>query len=162
LTVFEENPCRWNLFEVFQIDRSLTDKRAINERVRLTRDQWKFNQEKVLLRNGALCAIEESRLNELEGRLSKPLQRLKDEQFAHQFHSFAGDDELLGAVKGLTEVTAPAQMPSVAGAALVGAIGPLLPAITPPRLEDDLPWPDPPEAFSVKREPLEDAILRDC
>jgi hypothetical protein len=160
--MFEENPCRWNLFEVFQIDRSETNKRAILHRVSDTRDLWKHHEEIVVLRNGERRPTEEARLNELEGRLNNPLQRLKDEQLAHQFHSFAGDEELQSAVMRLTEAVVPAQTPSVAGAALVSAIGPLLPSISPPRMEDNLAWPDPPAAFQVEQESLQDAILRDC
>ncbi len=160
--MFEENPCRWNLFEVFQIDRSVTDLKALRERVGDTRDLWKHHDGKVTLRSGEVHEIEEARLNDLAGRLFNPLLRLQEEQFAHQFHSFAGDDELLGAVKALAQEAAPLPAPTVASAVLVSAIGPLLPTLSPPRLEDNLPWPDPPAPLPVEREKLEDAILRDC
>jgi hypothetical protein len=158
--MFEENPCRWNEFEIFRIDRSMTDQRAIRLRVSDTREIWNYQEKKVVLRNGEKRAIEEARLNEFQGRLDDPLQRLKDEQFVHQFHSFAGDEELSSAVRGLAETELPVSVPTVAGAALLSAVGPLLPDITPPVLEDDLPWPQPPAAFDVEQEPLEDAMLR--
>ena len=105
------------------------------------------------MRDGELHAIEEARLNALQARLFNPLQRLKEEQFVHQSHSFSDDNELLGAVKGLTEVAVPVQVPTVAIAALVKTIGPLLPTISPPRRDGNLPWPDPPAPFEVEREP---------
>jgi hypothetical protein len=159
--MFEENPGRWNLFEVFQIDRSLTDLRSIRRSVQDALDRWRQNGGKVELRNGEKCHAEEAKLNELSGRLFDPVRRLKNEQFAHQVHSFAGDEELHEAVTGMTGVAAQALMPSVAGSALVAAIGPLLPTISAPRQEDDLPWPDPPSPIAIDMEPLQDAVLRE-
>jgi len=160
--MFEENPCRWNVFEAFQLDRSTTDLRAIRERVSDTFDVWKYHHEQIKLRNGELRAIDEARLNELKKRLENPLQRLKEEQLAHQVHTFAGDEELLSAVRGLAEPDAPGSVPTVAGAALLKSIGPLLPVVSAAKLEDDLPWPEPPSPFALERESLKDAILRDC
>lgn len=160
--MFDENPCRMNLFEIFQIDRSVTDLRAIRGRVNDTLDLWKHNENKITFRTGEVHAIEHALLNALQGRLFNPVQRLKEEQFAHQVHSFAGDEELLGALRSLTEEDAPIRVPTVAMATLVSAIGPLLPAVSPPQLEDNLPWPEPLAEFHVARESLADAILRDC
>jgi len=160
--MFEENPCTWNALEIFQLDRSVTDLKSVRERHSATRDEWKFNDQKIRLRNGEVRALEEARLNEFQKRIDDPVRRLQEEQYAHQFHSFAGDEELLAAVNRLEQNQSTAEIPMVGGSALVSAIGGLLPEVKPQRIEDDLPWPDLPKPTPVEDEPLEDAILRDC
>jgi hypothetical protein len=160
--MFEENICRWNALEIFQLDRSVTDLKSIRERESVTRDDWKFNDHKIKLRNGELHALEEARLNEFQNRIDNPIRRLQEERYVHQVHSFAGDEELLTALNQLVREQGAAEIPMVGGSALVSAIGGLLPTVTPPCMEDDLPWPDLPKPMHIDDEPLETAILRDC
>lgn len=159
--MFEDNPCRWNVFEVFRIDRSTTELRDIREREKLARDELVQNLGQVRLRNSELRASNEAQFNGLAKLLYDPVLRLQEEQFVHQAHSFASDEELVNALRGLSEQEEPPEVPAVAGAALVGALGPLLPNLSRPHMEDNLPWPEAPTPFEIEREPLEDAILRE-
>ena len=160
--MFDENPCRWNALEVFQVNRSTTDRKTIMERENEAQKLWKLQELQIVLRNGEKHPLDEARLNRLRERLDKPLLRLQEEQLVHDFHSFAGDLELLEAVRNLTAETAHVQTPAVAGEVLVSAIGEMLPVIEPPKMEDDLPWPEPPAPLPVEREALSVTILRDC
>lgn len=160
--MFEENPCRWNALEIFRLDRSITELNAIYERERATRDEWKFNDRKIKLRDGEVRALEEARLNEFQKHIDNPVLRLQEERYAHQIHSFAGDEELLIAVNQLDGEQSGEEIPIVAGSALASVIGGLLPSVEPAQIEDDLPWPDSPKPMPVENEPLENAILRDC
>ena len=161
IAMFEDNPCLQNPFEVFRIDRSETDLRAIRERVKDARETWEFDGRKIKTRGGAELAVDEAHMNEFQARLFDPLCRLKEEQFVHQAHSFAGDSELSQAVG---EFLAPAEAAALPGgdrAAVLKVLAARVPPIPAPHLADDLPWPAWPEPFQVETETLEAAILRD-
>ncbi len=159
--MFDNNPCRWNALEIFQIDRSTMERKVLNERINRTKEDWKFEGQKVRMRNGEMQALDEARLNDFQKRIDNPVLRLREEQLVHQVHSFTGNEEMLNAVKELQASQCTTAPPSVAGTALIGVIGALLPSIPSHPMQDDLPWPEPLPPFRVEEEPLADAVLRD-
>ena len=159
--MLEDNPCRRHAFEVFRIDKSATDLRAIRSQVKSAREAWDFDKHAVTGLDGVPFEVDEARLNELEKRLFDPLERLKEEQFVHQAHPFGADEELAGAIKDVLSHSVSAAISCDARALIAGALGPLLPEIPPPAMPDDLPDPKWPAAFPIERESLEQAIMRD-
>jgi len=157
---FSFNPCRRNIFDVFPIDKSQTDLKAINEKRRNAREQWQYGQ--LVARDGAKLTLSEAELNAFESLLLDPVERLKAEQFVHQAHRFSQDEELAACLQQLKNQTD--LLPELLAdlqAAILARLSRFLPPLAPPRLPDDLPWPAPPEPLDLLLEPLEAVILRD-
>lgn len=152
---------RHTLFDVFGLDKSETDPRAIQAAVRRAESRRKSGQ----LRgpDGAPIALSESELNHLKATLLDPLARLRAEQLIHQGHSFASDDELAQALAALAAVEPDPvdELLAFIPEAITAALGQTLAQVEPPTLEDDLPWPDEPGVLALELEPLEELILRD-
>jgi hypothetical protein len=159
---FSRNPCRHHLFEVFALDKSETDLRAILTTTQAARDRLHFG--KIVARDGTEIQISESELNALEKGLLTPVERLKAEQFVHQAHTFSRDPELAWCIEGLTgeDVDAlPELLAEVQGQTLLAVVRTTMPLLAPPPLADDLPWPPEPESRAPQRETLAEAVLRD-
>ncbi len=159
---FSNNPCRSHLFEIFALDKSETDLRTLRSAVNTTRDRLRFG--KIKARDGSEIELTEADFNALEEKLYDPLQRLQAEQLVHQEHLFAGDQELISALRELEDED-PAPFTDLLEEArpqvLLAVLQAFLPSFEPPVLVDDLPWPEEPEPFELHREPLEEAILRE-
>src|SRR6476660_9069107 len=89
---FTQNPCRHHLFEVFALDKSETDLRALRTAVQAARDRLRFGR--LLARDGSQLQLKEADLNALEKQLLNPVECLKAEQLVHQAHPFARDGAL--------------------------------------------------------------------
>ncbi len=159
---FSRNPCRSHLFEIFGLDKSETDLRALRSAVQTTRDRLRFG--KIKARDGSEIELTEADSNALEEKLFDPLQRLQVEQLVHQEHLFAKDPELISALDELKDED-PAPLTVLVEEArpqvLLAVLQAFLPSFEPPVLAVDLPWPEEPESFGLHREPLEDVILRE-
>jgi hypothetical protein len=159
---FSKNPCRHHLFEVFALDKSETDLRAVRAATQAARDRLHFGR--IVARDGTEIQISESELNALEKELLTPVERLKVEQLVHQAHAFSRDPELARCIERLAgeDVDAlPELLAEVQGQALLAVVRTTMPLLTPPPLADDLPWPPEPEGRAPRRETLEEAVLRD-
>lgn len=162
---FKSNPCRQNLFEVFQLDKAETGIRAIREAVQVTKRRFVNGGGKLPMRDGTEMELTEAQLNQMEKKLLDPLTRLKEEQIAHQAHRFAHDEAFGGRLQALAayEETA-GQVGTLLAetqSATLAMVKRYLPPFTPPALADDLPWPEPPAPGTPRREDLAAAILRD-
>lgn len=160
-TDFNINPCRRSIFDVFRLDKSETGIMAIRQAVLEAKERLKYGR--IVSRNGTEIEITQAQMNNLQDRLFDPIARLKEEQIVHQAHLFAQDVELVRAIEaleekgdGLEEVISDTRL------ALLQMVGRMLPPLEHSRLEDDLPWPDPPAPLALAREGLDEAILRDC
>lgn len=156
------HPCRYNAFEVFAVDPSETDLRLLRAAVQTARDRLRFG--KVVARDGRELELTEADLNTLEQELLDPARRLQAEQFVHPQHLFARDPEiglLLAELAGEEADPLPELLEEARPSILTAVLWTLLPTVTPPVLADDLPWPPDPEPCELKRESLEEAILRE-
>lgn len=152
------NQARRSIFHVFRIDKSVTDIKSINEAVNEAKRRVKFG--KVVAGDGT--PLDEAQVNSLLKSLLDPIERLKAEQFVHQAHLFSKDGELAECVSRLEQADDPLpQLLAASRGSVLSLLYRFLPPLTPPALEDDLPWPEPPTALALVREGLEDAILRD-
>ena len=157
---FQINPCRQNIFEVFRLDKVETDPGAILAAINKAKTQ--LSNGIMVARDGTEFSLSEAQLNNLEKILLDPLERLKAEQLVHQAHFFSHDEEFAGAAHALRQEDDSMQMLLVdMKSALVVVLGQFLPSFTPPHLEDDQPWPDPPAPLELVREAWTAAILRD-
>lgn len=160
---FKVNPCRCSVFDVFQLDKTETDIRAIREAIRETKNRFKCG---VLVNaDGIPMSLTEAQLNNLEKKLLDPVERLKEEQLAHQAHPLGKDEALSSCLQALAarkegdDPTA-ALFAEMQGA-LLKLLGRFMPPLDPPHLDDNLPWPESPAPMTLVREGLEEAILRD-
>lgn len=157
---FSFNPCRQNIFDVFPIDKSETDLKAINEKRRSAREQWQYSQ--LVARDGSKLTLSEAELNAFERLLLDPVERLKAEQFVHQAHSFSQDEELAACLQQLeNQADLLPDLLADLQAEILAGLSRFLPPLAPPRMPDDLPWPAPPGPFALALEPLEALVLRD-
>ncbi|HWP43376.1 MAG TPA: hypothetical protein VNO14_09090 [Blastocatellia bacterium] len=157
---FSVNPCRRSIFDVFRLDKGETAIPAILRAVADAKERLKFGRNRSS--DGTDLELTEAQLNNLQERLFDPLARLKEEQIVHQTHLFAQDEELARGIAaleerddGLKDALAQAQEASLR------VVGRLLPPPDCSRIEDDLPWPELPAPLALRREALDDAILRD-
>jgi hypothetical protein len=160
---FETNPCRCSLFDVFHLDKAVTDIRAIREAIRDAKNRQRFDS--LTARDGTPLQLTEAQLNNLEKRLLDPIERLKEEQLVHQAYLFGQDEALKSCVDALaaSEDTTHqvGSLLSDTRTAVLQMISRFLPPLEPPQLADDLPWPEPPATRPAVREDLAEAILRD-
>jgi hypothetical protein len=161
---FARNPCRHHLFEVFALDKSETDLRAILAATLAARDRLRFG--KMVAGDGAELQISEAELNRLEQVLLSPVARLEAEQLVHQAHSFARDPGLAACLARLAHAAAgdplAAELELALQRVLLLLVRAALPPLPPVTLADDLPWPPAPETSVPRRESPAAAALRDA
>ncbi len=157
---FTINPCRRNIFDIFQIDKSEIDLRVINGASKNAREMWKYG--KLKARDGSTLELSEAELNAMVNCLLNPLERLRAEQFTHQAHHFIEDEQLARCLRRLeTETDLMPDLVNGLQESLFGRLIRFLPPLAPRNLSDDLAWPEPPEPCDLTRETLAMAILRD-
>lgn len=157
----KRNPCQRNLFDVYPLDKSEADIKAIRTAAQKVRDQLKFG--KIVARDGTELSLTEADLNEMDKILFDPVARLKAEQFVHEAHSFSQDEELAVLMQQLEETRdpLPGLLDDIQSGALVTLARQVLPEPVPPPLADNLP-PVELEPLELQLELLREAILRDC
>jgi hypothetical protein len=162
---FDENPYRRNAFDAFPLSKLETSIRNIRRVINKARGDWKDNRGVLIARDGAEWQVTEAQLNSLEDQLLDPLRRLQVEQFVHQEHLFAEDDEIRALAQeieaALRREKMPVELLDRLRAELIARLTRLLPAPHPAAVTDDLPWPEPPPALSVSLEPFESTLLRE-
>lgn len=159
---FARNPCRHHLFEVFGLDPSETDLRAIRTAVQTARDRLGFGR--IVARDGTAIELSEADLNALEKELLTPVERLKAEQLVHSMRAFASDPELAWCIERLAQQDrdpVPELIADVRAQAVLAVIEAAVPLLAPPHLADDLPWPSAPASRALRRESLVESVLRD-
>jgi hypothetical protein len=158
---FTRNPCRHHLFEIFNLDKSETDLRAIRTAVQEVQGRLRYSR--IVARDGTVLTLSEADLNTLSKVLLTPLERLKTEQLVHQAHAFSQDRELALCMESLAveeEDPLPGLIAEVQGQALRTLVRTALP-LPSPFLADDLPWPPEPEGYELRRESIKEAIQRE-
>lgn len=162
---FDENPYRRNAFDAFPLSKLETSIRNIRRVINKARGDWKDNHGVLIARDGTEWQVTEARLNSLEEQLLDPLRRLRVEQFVHQEHLFAEDDEIRALAReietGLRREKMPAELLDRLRGELIARLTRLLPAPHPAPVTDDLPWPELPPALPVSLEPFESTLLRE-
>lgn len=159
------NPCRRTAFEAFGLDKNETSIKNIRRATTQARASWKDNGGKLTAGDGSEWELSEAALNSLEKQILDPLERLRLEQFVHEEHWFATGDELAQLLADVEQAAgqdhAWLQLLDQLDTALLQRVVRFLPELERPAIEDDLPWPDPPEAAAVELEPFEVTILRE-
>jgi hypothetical protein len=157
------NPCRRNIFDVFQIDKSETDIASIRNAIREARNRLGYGE--MIGSDGTKLELSEAELNNMESVLLDPVARLKEELFVHQAHPFLKDQALAGCIDRLAALEkksdAMKDLISETRKPLLTALARFLPPLSPLTLEDDLPWPEPPAPMPITRKSLEEGIFSD-
>jgi len=156
-----KNPCRRSIVDVYPIDKSETDLRAIRTASQKVREQLRSG--KIVARDGSELSLSEADLNRLDKTLFDPVARLKAEQFVHQAHLFSQDEELADLMQQIREEgrdPLPDLLTDIQAGALLAIARQVLPEPAPLPLADDLPEVEL-ERLELRHEPWKEAILRD-